>query len=504
VTGRTAARALSLAALGVLASWRLAPAQCPDGTPPPCGRAPAASPSANSVAVLSFRNVTRDSAFAYLSEGLSSEIATSLSGVPRLEVRSPGVVRSVEGNGEPDPRAIGRRLNVRYVVEGEYQRGGDRIRIAVRLVTVAGGTQRWSDAWTRPTTDLLAVQEEIARQVATSIAGELLPGERSAMASGTSDPEAYDRFLRGNFALRRRELGEAIGEYGAALALDTAFVRARARVAYSYGLLLDRNETMDGLPPESLLARGMRAADRALADDARSSDAWMARGILAEAQDPLTLAGSREAFERAVALDPRNAEAWHQYGSALAYLGRDSAAFAAWDRVLALDPDRPQTVAEVARLDVYGRRFDEGARLCRGSALRSGAFVGDECVQALAAVGDTAGALAMLDSMDRTHGHLHLDLRAGLAGRLLSASDPWVRARLADTPQTCVQTVHDRGLLWLAVGQPDSGLAALENCAPLGPRVWFFLRDPAWDPVRETPRFRRLWNRTRPPGAEVR
>ena len=126
--------------------------QCPDGTPPPCARAQAiaAAPTANSVGVMLFNNQTHDTAYAYLSDGLATEIATSLARVPRLEVRSPGAVRSAQRGADADPRIIGRRLNVRYVVEGDFQRGGDRIRISVRLVGVPNGTQRWSEAYTRP------------------------------------------------------------------------------------------------------------------------------------------------------------------------------------------------------------------------------------------------------------------------------------------------------------------------------------------------------------------
>ncbi|HJQ67097.1 MAG TPA: hypothetical protein VJ816_12000 [Gemmatimonadales bacterium] len=139
-------------------------------------------PSANSVGVMLFKNLTRDTAYAYLSDGLASEIATSLARIPRLEVRSPGAVRSAQRSVEPDPRVVGRRLNVRYVVEGDFQRGGERIRIAVRLVVLPSGTQRWSEGYTRPVADLLAVQEEIASAVATAIAGELLPHERTVLS----------------------------------------------------------------------------------------------------------------------------------------------------------------------------------------------------------------------------------------------------------------------------------------------------------------------------------
>jgi len=67
-------------------------------------------------------------------------------------------------DGSPPPCAAGRRRGVRYVVEGDFQKSGDRIRVRVRPITVATGTQRWSNAWTRPVTDLLAVQASLRAQ----------------------------------------------------------------------------------------------------------------------------------------------------------------------------------------------------------------------------------------------------------------------------------------------------------------------------------------------------
>ena len=223
-----AAGALCALLLAIAAAWALS-------------HRAAGSPSAdNSVGVMAFDNLTHDTAYAYLAEGLSSEIATSLARVPRLEVRSPGSVRSAQRGNESDPREVGRRLNVRNVVEGEFQQGGDRIRIAVRLVAVPSGTQRWSESWTRPVTDLLTVQEEIARAVAKAIAGRLLPEEQTSLAvRPTDNPEAYDHFLRGNFHLARRSsvgVTRAIQEYETAVRLDSSFARADARIALAYGI----------------------------------------------------------------------------------------------------------------------------------------------------------------------------------------------------------------------------------------------------------------------------
>lgn len=244
--------ALALVLLAGLPPDRLT-AQCPDGSPPPCARASVGAfsvPGANSVGVMLFNNLTRDTAYAYLSDGLASEIATSL----------------------------------------------------------------------------LSVQEEIAGAVATAIAGQLLPQERTVLAvRPTRNPEAYDDFLRGNFQLARRTPGgvaRAIEEYGAAVRLDPSFAQAEARIALGYALYLDWGWDFAGVPRDSQLARGSRAAERALALDPSSADGWMARGYLLSFRYPRTCDGVLEALERATRLDSGNAEAWHQYSSLLSTVGR--------------------------------------------------------------------------------------------------------------------------------------------------------------------------------------
>ena len=102
---------LAVLLLSVCPAVRLT-AQCPDGTPPPCaGRpaVPAPAAGANSVAVMLFTNVTGDSAYAYLADGLAAEIATSLARVPRLEVRSPGAVRTAQRGHAPREGTYTRR-----------------------------------------------------------------------------------------------------------------------------------------------------------------------------------------------------------------------------------------------------------------------------------------------------------------------------------------------------------------------------------------------------------
>jgi adenylate cyclase len=487
--------------------------QCPDGTPPPCGHPAVGAPPGNSVAVLLFANVTGDSSDAYLSDGLASEIATSLARVPRLAVTSPGVVRSAQRGGDADPRRLGRRLGVRYVVEGDYQRGGGRIRISVNLVAVAAGTQQWAESYTRPAADLLAVQEDIAGAVATAIAGRLLPAERTVLTSRpTSKPEAYDHVLRGDHELARRTpegVARAIDEYAAAVRLDSTFARADARIALGYALYLDWGWDYQELGADSLVARGTRAVDRALALDSTSADAWMVRGYLLAFVHPRTLEGVLPALERATRLDPRNAEAWHQYSSWLFNVD-PARALAPASRALQLEPGRAITHFLVGNTYEVLRR-DRDAALSYDSAIAAN----PEFYAAYASraylrlrLGDTVGARADAEAALRTgppsEQYYGLGAAAAVAaagGDSAAARDLTARAAAVAGGRRGPFVAGTLAEAFVAAGQRERALRVLEEATPRGAALWNFMLWPELAPLRADPRFQRLLAESRPPGA---
>jgi eukaryotic-like serine/threonine-protein kinase len=478
--------------------------------------ADAAPGSDNTVAVMLFDNVTRDTMYAYLADGLAAEIATTLGRVPRLEVRSPGAVRSAQRGIEPDPIEVGRRLNVRNVVEGDYQRGGDRIRVSVRLVSLPSGTQRWSESYTRPAADLLAVQEEIARAVVVAIAGQLLPQERSVLAARpTTNPEAYDHFLRGNFQLARRTpagVARAIDEYSAALSQDSSFAHASARIGLGYALFLDWGWNFPGgLSADSQLTRGMRAADLALRLDSTSGDAWMARGYLLGFRHPRTLEGVLESLKRATELEPGNAEAWHQYGSWLTGVGRFEDALEAMRRAQVIEPGRAVTWMQRGQILEIVRR-DADAGQAYDSAIAAdpefyAAYFQRTWIRLRA--GDLAGARSDAEAARRFsppneeyYGLAPLAAVAAYAGdtatarRLMTqAAAPYAGRR----PGPLVVQVLVFG--FTAVGDPDAALHWIERTNPPGALLWWNLLYPAMDGLRDNPEFQQLLEANRPPGA---
>jgi TolB-like protein/Tfp pilus assembly protein PilF len=473
---------------------------------------PAAAPATNSVAVMYLDNQSRDSSDAYLADGLTEEITTKLGQVGRLAVTSNTTMRRYRASSL-EPPALGRVLRVAQLVSGSVRRAGNRIRVNVELLRARDGVQLWADAYDRTDADLLAIEEDIARRVATAIGGRLLPAEQASIAARpTQNPEAYDHFLRGNFLIAQRTPGAArrsIGEYQAAVALDAGFARALGRMGLAYTLFIDWGWPFPGLADDSLLVLGAAAADRALRLDSASTDAWLARALTQAYLHPTTFEGAIPAFERAVALDPRNAEAHHQYGGILMTMGRDSAAVPEFRRALALDPARTITWDNLASLRYQQRRFDE-ARLLADSGLAADPqayYLYTDRANMELARGDVAAARADVEAAVRTRPSDYLVPSEGLMAALEAYAGDTTAARarldrlLAQLPDPA-HPGYTPGQ-WLALGLLRIGdraraLALLESVRPRGLCLWFALRDPGLDPIRDDPRFRSLVEQTRP------
>ena len=186
------------AAVACGATTTSASAQCPDGTPPPCAAQRRPAPAPNSVAVLYFDNLSRDTSDVFLADGLTEELIIRLSQVRRLEVKSRFESLRFRGQRVNDPRAIGRELHASFLVTGSIQQAGQRVRLRVALVRTRDGTQQWGDVYERAGGDILTLQADVAREVAGAITGQLLPEERASLARRpTRDPIAYNLYLRG-------------------------------------------------------------------------------------------------------------------------------------------------------------------------------------------------------------------------------------------------------------------------------------------------------------------
>jgi len=473
----------------------------------------AREPASNGVAVLYFDNLSRDTADAYLADGLTEELISRLGQVARLTVKSRNAVRRFRGRLADDPSAVGRALGVVHLVSGSVRHAGARLRVTVELVNAATGDRMWGQQYDRAEADLLGIQEDIAVTIATAIGGRLLPAERSSLTQRpTRDPGAYDHFVKGNYFLGQRTapaVGRAIDEYRAALQLDPSFTEALARVAYSYALFLDWGWRYPNASPESLLARGFAAADSALRQDSTSSDAWMARAYVLAMSGTRTTAPAIAAFERAIALDPRNAEAYHQYGWVLMGLERDSASAEANLRALELDPARFATMLNLAALRTVQRRYDEGLRWMDSALSGEPGLAYLYAWRALSRLTVGRASEARLDAElairlgSLAYGEAALAAVEAHEGDVVSA-----RRRVNSVLREGVDSLrpHSRealfiGLALVALNERERAIQLFERVRPRDWQLAYRLRYAGLDPIRADPRFQRLVKEARPSDA---
>ncbi|HTT85650.1 MAG TPA: hypothetical protein VMF67_19405 [Rhizomicrobium sp.] len=168
--------------------------------PAPSARADAAkadtSPPKTSIAVLPFTNMSGDPSKEYFSDGISEELLNQLANAPELLVAARTSSFAFKGKNE-DIRAIARALNVASVLEGSVREDGQRIRITAQLISAANGFHLWSRTYDRDLSNILDVQDEIARAITAALThGVLGAGSRNpAPARAPIDPDAYRQYL---------------------------------------------------------------------------------------------------------------------------------------------------------------------------------------------------------------------------------------------------------------------------------------------------------------------
>jgi serine/threonine-protein kinase len=306
-----------------------------------------------SVAVLDFHNLSRDTADAFLGDGLAEELTSRLGQVGRLTVTSRAVVQRLPNAATMPIPQIGRTLNVSYLVNGSVRRAGTRLRVSVELLRASTGVQEWSSQYDRSESDLLTLQEDVATAVAQGVTGRLLPAERSRLAARpTENAEAYELFLRGKAA---RLVPEAVAPLERAVALDTTFAAAWAELSWTCSSMFWGYEDRT----EDRLARARSAAERAvrLAPDLAAAHVAMGYYHYWGRRD---YANALTEFAAALALQP-NADVHAAMANVARRQGRWDASLASRARGLALAPNDGQELDEMAQTLAVLRRLDEAS-----------------------------------------------------------------------------------------------------------------------------------------------
>jgi eukaryotic-like serine/threonine-protein kinase len=258
-------------------------------------RAPAAPPAPPKplVAVRAFRNLSADSAQGYFAAGVTEEIRGRLSQVSSLRLLSRNALEGA------DARAA-HTLGVTQFVDGSVRIDGSRVRVTAELVDAASQQTLWTNQYDRELADVLAVQSDVAVQVAAALHASLSPGEQQRLgARMTSNAEAYELYLQSQ-ALSTFDKSKnlaAIDMLRRALTLDPRFATAQARIAY-------RLAFMSYYDDPSYTDKGLAEAEAALRIDSTLPTAHFTIASVygMKGMD----APARVAFLRTLELDPNH------------------------------------------------------------------------------------------------------------------------------------------------------------------------------------------------------
>jgi TolB-like protein/DNA-binding winged helix-turn-helix (wHTH) protein/Flp pilus assembly protein TadD len=292
---------------------------------------PAATPSSrpSSLAVLPLRNLSADPQQEYFSDGMTEQLITDLAKSSGVKVISHTSVERYKHSTKSLPQ-IARELGVDAVVEGTVSRAGDRVRITTQLIDARSDAHIWADSYERDLTDVLAIQDTLAREITMQIQGNITPDKASDLSDARNVPAtAVDSYMRGRYLWAQRN-PQSIG--AARAYLDDAIHQA-PRFAAAYSGLADAYAVAWG---RADLPLAEKYAVKAVSLDPQLAEAHASLGIVLLFERRI-----REAeveLVRAIDLNPNYAIAHHYYSAFLFRQGRLEDALRENDRARQLDP----------------------------------------------------------------------------------------------------------------------------------------------------------------------
>ena len=344
-------------------AWRvrIGPSSSPATKTPTETAQPLALPDKPSIAVLPFQNMSGDPEQEYFADGIVEDIITALSRFKSLFVIARNSSFTFKGRAV-DIKEVGRRLGVRYVLEGSVRKASGKVRITGQLIDAVTGAHLWADRFERDLTDVFALQDEVTLAVVSAIQPKMLQTE-IAMATRRR-PEnltAYDFYLRAmpQYYLTTREgLAEAIRLAHRALELDPRFgsVAALAGVCHCdqrrFGLCND---------PQFDRKEAVRLVRLALSIDDGDPDT-LARASVISAFMVGDSEAEIEMADRAVALNPNSWITWNCRGWVYRIAGLPEEAIRSFERAIRMSPVDPRlhmTLTGIGMALIELRRFDE-------------------------------------------------------------------------------------------------------------------------------------------------
>jgi serine/threonine-protein kinase len=453
----------------------------------------------DSVAVLPFVNATGEPDLEYLSDGMTESLINALARLPGLSVKARSVVFRYKSK-DVDPQKVASALSVKSVVSGRIERRGEGLVLSLSLVNGRDGNQVWGERYDTTFNDLVALQNDIARDIARKFKAPLSGlDERRVTKAYTTSGEAYQLYLKGRYHVQKvtlPEIQQGILYLEQATAIDPNYALAYVGLADAY-----RTSSAGDVPAALVLPKAKQAAEKAVQIDPSLAMAHAQLGMIAVWYDWDQRAAVRH-FERALELDPDNADAHIYYAHLLSNQGRHADAFRQAERARELDPFNTRINALEGQFLLHAGHTDEAlARLQATIGLDPNHVLGH--VFAAAAYIEKrmypAAIAEARKAVDISHGTMAHPL--GLLGFALARSGDEKHARevldeLLRASRSRYVSPYGIALIYNALGEKEATLAWLERGFEARDHKMNLLKvDPKWNNLHGDPHFENLVRR---------
>ncbi|HZX70563.1 MAG TPA: tetratricopeptide repeat protein, partial [Rhodanobacter sp.] len=318
---------------------------------------------AKSIAVLPFENLSQDKDNAYFADGMQDLILTKLADIGDLKVISR--TSTMKYKARPDNlKQVAAELGVATILEGSVQKSGNQVLVNVQLINAATDAHLWAQSYTRTLDNVFGVEGEVADKIAAALSAKLSPAQAKQLAAApTTNPAAYDTFLRAEYQSNQGDVNNsraswkaAIALYRQAVTLDPKFALAWARLSMAESKLAFFGG--GGQDVAQLKQKARVDAEQALTLQPGLPTAQLALGYC-DYWGQRDYAGALKAFAAVLVLRPNDAEALAAQGYVQRRQGRFDDAIASLTKAAALDPRNFQLTYELGGTNMMTGRYPE-------------------------------------------------------------------------------------------------------------------------------------------------
>jgi TolB-like protein/Tfp pilus assembly protein PilF len=451
-----------------------------------------------SIAVMPFDNASGNADLEYLSDGMTETLINSLSQLEGLNVKARATVFRYKGK-EIDSKRIAAELNVEAILTGRIDQRGGQITLNLELMDAQTENILWGSRYERKSSELVALQSEIARDVSNKLKTKLSGADAAKVEKTyTTNPEAYQLYLKGKFFWNKRTgdaLKQAVEFYNQAIEKDPTYALAYSGLAETYGLF----SSYDVAPATDSMPQSKAAALRALAIDEQLAEAHTALGFYLSNYEWDREASEKE-YRRAIELKPNYATAHHWFGTDLANVKRFDESLVELRRAEELDPLSAIIGTNLGDILVHARRYDEAIAQYKRVLVRDPNFAYAHRALAWAfgakgmypeAIAETHTAMGLREGSS-AKGYLGLWLaKSGKRDEALKLLNEIKQ----ESAQTYVQS-YTFALIYLGLGEKEEALHHLEkHMSDRAETASTYATAPELDELRSEPRFKEMLRR---------